>query len=78
MTPAEAEKLDADLKLSGRIARDSWIEQARVARRRADPSAFASSESVLSQKHPTIAGLQRAGVPLKSARAARRSARRQQ
>jgi small subunit ribosomal protein S2 len=30
LTPAEAEKLDADLKLGGRIARDKWIEQARA------------------------------------------------
>jgi len=29
LTPAESEKLDADLKLGGRIARDKWIEQAR-------------------------------------------------
>jgi len=30
LTPAEAEKLDADLKLGGRIGRDKWIEQARA------------------------------------------------
>jgi small subunit ribosomal protein S2 len=30
LTPAESEKLDADLKLGGRIARDNWIEQARA------------------------------------------------
>ena len=30
MTPAEADKLDADLKLNGRIARDNWVEQART------------------------------------------------
>jgi len=29
LTPVESEKLDADLKLGGRIARDKWIEQAR-------------------------------------------------
>jgi small subunit ribosomal protein S2 len=29
LTPAEADKLDADLKLNGRIARDHWVEQAR-------------------------------------------------
>jgi small subunit ribosomal protein S2 len=29
LTPAEAEKLDADLKLNGRIIRDHWIDQAR-------------------------------------------------
>ncbi len=29
MTPAEVEKVDADLKLNGRIARDGWVEQAR-------------------------------------------------
>ena len=29
LTPAESEKLDADLKLGGRIARDNWIDQAR-------------------------------------------------
>ena len=29
MTPDEAAKLDADLKLNGRIGRDNWIEQAR-------------------------------------------------
>ena len=34
MTPEEAEKLDADLKFNGRIARDNWIEQARDADRR--------------------------------------------
>jgi small subunit ribosomal protein S2 len=30
MTPDEATKLDADLKLNGRMARDNWIEQART------------------------------------------------
>ena len=30
MTPAEVEKLDADLKFSGRIARDHWVDQARM------------------------------------------------
>jgi small subunit ribosomal protein S2 len=30
LTAPEAEKLDADLKLGGRIARDNWIEQARA------------------------------------------------
>jgi small subunit ribosomal protein S2 len=30
LTQAEAEKLDADLKLNGRILRDKWIEQART------------------------------------------------
>jgi small subunit ribosomal protein S2 len=30
LNAAEAEKLDADLKLGGRIARDNWIEQARA------------------------------------------------
>ncbi len=29
LTPAEVEKIDADLKLNGRITRDGWIEQAR-------------------------------------------------
>jgi len=29
MTPADAEKIDRDLKLAGRIARDGWIELAR-------------------------------------------------
>ncbi len=29
MTPEESAKLDADLKLNGRIDRDGWIEQAR-------------------------------------------------
>jgi small subunit ribosomal protein S2 len=29
LTAGEAEKLDGDLKLSGRILRDNWIEQAR-------------------------------------------------
>ena len=29
MTPADVEKLDADLKLNGRIARDGWVDQAR-------------------------------------------------
>jgi small subunit ribosomal protein S2 len=30
MTPDEAAKLDVDLKLNGRMARDNWIEQART------------------------------------------------
>ncbi len=30
LTQAEAEKLDADLKLNGRILRDHWIDQART------------------------------------------------
>ena len=30
MTPAEAEKLDADLRFSGRISRDHWVDQARA------------------------------------------------
>ncbi len=30
MTPADVEKLDADLKLNGRIARDGWIDQAKA------------------------------------------------
>jgi small subunit ribosomal protein S2 len=30
LTAAEAEKLDADLKFNGRIARDHWVEQARA------------------------------------------------
>jgi small subunit ribosomal protein S2 len=30
MTPDEATKLDADLKLNGRMARDNWIDQART------------------------------------------------
>jgi len=30
LTDAEAEKLDADLKLNGRVARDHWVEQART------------------------------------------------
>jgi small subunit ribosomal protein S2 len=30
MTKAEAEKLDADLKFNGRIARDNWTDQART------------------------------------------------
>jgi small subunit ribosomal protein S2 len=30
MTKAEADKLDADLKFNGRIARDNWSEQART------------------------------------------------
>jgi small subunit ribosomal protein S2 len=29
MTPEDAEKLDADLRFNGRIARDKWSEQAR-------------------------------------------------
>ncbi len=30
MTPEEAEKLDADLRFSGRISRDHWIDQAKA------------------------------------------------
>jgi small subunit ribosomal protein S2 len=30
MTKEEAEKLDADLKFNGRIARDNWVEQAKT------------------------------------------------
>ncbi len=30
MTPADVEKVDADLKLNGRIGRDGWIDQARA------------------------------------------------
>ena len=30
MTPAEAEKLDADLRFNGRISRDHWVDQARA------------------------------------------------
>ncbi len=30
MTPADVEKLDADLKLNGRITRDGWIDQAKA------------------------------------------------
>jgi len=30
MTPADAEKLDADLRFSGRISRDHWVDQARA------------------------------------------------
>jgi len=30
MTPAEVEKLDADLRFNGRIARDNWADQART------------------------------------------------
>jgi small subunit ribosomal protein S2 len=29
MTPEDAEKVDRDLKLNGRIVRDGWINQAR-------------------------------------------------
>ncbi|GGE44310.1 30S ribosomal protein S2 [Agaricicola taiwanensis] len=29
LTPADAEKLDGDLKLSGRIGREGWVDQAR-------------------------------------------------
>ena len=29
MTLADMEKLDAELKLNGRIQRDGWVEQAR-------------------------------------------------
>ena len=30
MTADDAAKLDADLKLNGRVARDNWSEQART------------------------------------------------
>jgi small subunit ribosomal protein S2 len=30
MTPAEVEKLDADLRFNGRITRDHWVDQART------------------------------------------------
>jgi small subunit ribosomal protein S2 len=30
MTKEEADKLDADLKFNGRIARDNWVEQAKT------------------------------------------------
>ena len=30
MTPADVEKLDADLRFSGRISRDHWVDQARA------------------------------------------------
>jgi small subunit ribosomal protein S2 len=30
MSPADVEKIDADLKLNGRIARDGWIDQAKT------------------------------------------------
>jgi small subunit ribosomal protein S2 len=30
MTKDESDKLDADLKFNGRIARDNWVEQART------------------------------------------------
>ena len=30
MTPAEVEKLDADLRFNGRISRDHWVDQARA------------------------------------------------
>ncbi|WP_363349285.1 30S ribosomal protein S2 [Methylocystis echinoides] len=30
MTPADVEKVDADLKLNGRISRDGWVDQARA------------------------------------------------
>jgi small subunit ribosomal protein S2 len=30
MTPADVEKLDADLKLNGRVTRDGWIDQAKT------------------------------------------------
>ena len=30
MTPGDVEKVDADLKLNGRIARDGWLDQARA------------------------------------------------
>ena len=29
MTPADVAKVDADLKLNGRIERDNWVELAR-------------------------------------------------
>jgi small subunit ribosomal protein S2 len=29
MTPDDVAKVDADLKLNGRIARDGWVDQAR-------------------------------------------------
>ena len=29
MKPADVEKVDGDLKLNGRIARDGWVDQAR-------------------------------------------------
>ena len=34
MTKDEADKLDADLKFNGRIARDNWVDQARALMRR--------------------------------------------
>jgi small subunit ribosomal protein S2 len=30
MTPGDVEKVDADLKLNGRISRDGWVDQARA------------------------------------------------
>ena len=30
MTPADVAKVDADLKLNGRIERDGWVAQARA------------------------------------------------
>ena len=30
MTPDDVAKVDADLKLSGRFARDGWVDQARA------------------------------------------------
>ena len=30
LTDAEVSKLDADLKLNGRVGRDRWVEQARA------------------------------------------------
>jgi small subunit ribosomal protein S2 len=30
MTPADEAKLDQDLKLSGRIGREGWVEQAKA------------------------------------------------
>jgi small subunit ribosomal protein S2 len=30
MAPGDVEKLDADLKLNGRIARDGWVDQAKA------------------------------------------------
>jgi len=30
MSNDEVEKLDADLKLNGRVARDNWVDQART------------------------------------------------
>jgi small subunit ribosomal protein S2 len=30
MTKDESDKLDADLKFNGRVARDNWVDQART------------------------------------------------